>query len=187
MPKTIKKLLALILCCVCLISVFPHTAFAANGDEVRAAKKIISVVYDDSSSFRVCGRNCKAYDSVVYISFSYAQYDALDRACRDYGYICDVRRYDYPQHAEIRLTDEQMLIYLNPEANDYYSSKDNVDKYTYELYKYEKNTDGQRVWTVYRFLLDENLKSKIKSLSVDEKIAEYIIKACGPEETQLMT
>ena len=44
-----KRLMVLLLCILMLVSaVLP--AAAANGDEVRAAKKIISVVYDDSGS-----------------------------------------------------------------------------------------------------------------------------------------
>ena len=49
MKKLISKLVPLLLC----LGIFlwlPAKTFAADGDEIRAAKKIISVVYDDSGS-----------------------------------------------------------------------------------------------------------------------------------------
>lgn len=44
------KILSLITICICLFFFAKAVTFAASGDEVRAAKKIISVVYDDSGS-----------------------------------------------------------------------------------------------------------------------------------------
>ncbi|MBR2176165.1 MAG: VWA domain-containing protein [Clostridia bacterium] len=52
MKKGYAKVFSLILCLVCLFSFLPQTAGAASGDEIRAAKKIISVVYDDSGSMQ---------------------------------------------------------------------------------------------------------------------------------------
>ncbi len=49
MRKIVSLLLALALCLSLMLSAVPH-ADAATGDEIRAAKKIISVVYDDSGS-----------------------------------------------------------------------------------------------------------------------------------------
>lgn len=49
MHSTIKRMLTLLLCVLLLVSAAVPAA-AADGDEVRAAKKIISVVYDDSGS-----------------------------------------------------------------------------------------------------------------------------------------
>ncbi len=48
--KILNRVLAAVICCVCFVLQLPCTAFAITGDEIRAAKKIISVVYDDSSS-----------------------------------------------------------------------------------------------------------------------------------------
>ncbi len=49
MRKTVSVLLALALCLSLTLTAVPK-ATAATGDEIRAAKKIISVVYDDSAS-----------------------------------------------------------------------------------------------------------------------------------------
>ena len=67
----------------------------------------------------------------------------------------------YPQHSDILLNDKQMRIYLDPQAKDYYSSKVNVETYTFELYKPSISVDGQRTWEIQRYLLDENLKRQL--------------------------
>lgn len=48
--KFFNKVFAVVIICVCLLTQLPHAVFAVTGDEVRASKKIISVVYDDSGS-----------------------------------------------------------------------------------------------------------------------------------------
>ena len=49
MKKCVSNLIVLVLC-LSIILCLPAKVFAADGDEIRAAKKIISVVYDDSGS-----------------------------------------------------------------------------------------------------------------------------------------
>ena len=61
----------------------------------------------------------------------------------------------------VRFSVKQMRIYLDPQAQDYYSSKVNVDTYTFELYKPSISVDGQRTWEIQRYLLDENLKRQL--------------------------
>lgn len=46
----LKNVCSIILCICVLCFMFSSSSFAAGGDEVRASKKIISVVYDDSGS-----------------------------------------------------------------------------------------------------------------------------------------
>lgn len=50
MKKTTIKFLNLFLSIIMVLHLYPLCVFATTGDEVRASKKIISVVYDDSGS-----------------------------------------------------------------------------------------------------------------------------------------
>lgn len=53
MNRKVKNVFSLFLCLYILLNLLCDSVFAATGDEVRASKKIISVVYDDSGS--MCG------------------------------------------------------------------------------------------------------------------------------------
>lgn len=50
MKKTVKNIIISLLTLCLVVTLLPVSCFAAEGDEIRAPKKIISVVYDDSSS-----------------------------------------------------------------------------------------------------------------------------------------
>ncbi len=135
---------------------------------------------DDNSGERVCT-----------LSKEITGYDALDKVCCTHGYSCDTRQYDYPQHSGLRLNDDQMRIYLNVNAENYISSKENSDDYTYELYRFDvdKKTD-QSLWEIKRILLDDKLKEEIDSLSKSNNIkgiVEYIKRNCIMKENDLMT
>lgn len=116
-------------------------------------------------------------------------YDDLDRVCLKYKYSCDTKEYDYPQHSDIRLTDKQMRIYIDPQAKDYYSSKRNVDAYTFELYKPETDEDGQRVWAIHRYLLDEDKKRGLDKLYEEYKgdVQSSILQVLGETDTGFLT
>ena len=68
MKKRSTMLIALVLCMSMILTIAP-CASAATGDEVRAAKKIISVVYDDSGSMEG--------DKWVYASYAMQALTAL--------------------------------------------------------------------------------------------------------------
>ena len=116
-------------------------------------------------------------------------YDDLDRVCLKYKYSCDTKEYDYPQHSDIRLTDKQMRIYIDPQAKDYYSSKRNTDAYTFELYKPETDEDGQRVWAIHRYLLDEDKKRWLDKLYEENKgdVQSSILQVLGEKDTGFLT
>ena len=96
-------------------------------------------------------------------------YDALDHTCGNWdipspdAYSCDTKMYDYPQHANFLLNETDMKRYLHLEAKDYYTSKKNPDFYSFELYSYQYQ-DGQRLWAIHRYLLDETMKKGIQAL-----------------------
>ena len=56
MNNRMLKLGLCLLLCLCMTVAWAASAWAAAGDEIRAAKKIISVVYDDSGSMQNNGR-----------------------------------------------------------------------------------------------------------------------------------
>lgn len=114
-------------------------------------------------------------------------YDDLDRVCYKHKYSCDTKEFDYPQHSEIRLTDKQMRIYIDPQAKDYYASKKNVDTYTFELYNPETDEDGQRVWAIHRYLLDEDKKTKLDKAYEENTGENSILELFGCSNSQLMT
>ncbi len=96
-------------------------------------------------------------------------YDALDYTCGNWdapsteAYSCDTKMYDYPQHSNFLLSDADIKRYLHLEAKDYYSSKENPDFYSYELYSYQYK-GGKRLWSIHRYLLDEQMKQGIQTL-----------------------